>query len=357
MIHAADLHLDSPFEGLGGAGAAMRRAEQREMLRRIFALVEETQAQLLLLAGDVFDSRDFVYAETAEQLRSALSCCPAKVFVAPGNHDPYRPSSPWATGGFEGVHIFKSGSVSRVELPEEGVCVYGAAFTDSAAPPLLRGFHAGEREDMWNIGVFHGDTRTPDSRYGPVSEADIAQSGLDYLALGHVHSRSPLSRSGGTWWAYPGCSEGRGFDETGEKGVYLVELSEEGCSARFIPTCVRRYGIAEADVSADIAAQLPQGTENDIYRLILRGECERSPDMRALHARLASRFFSLEIRDAPRPLRDIWESAEQDSLRGLFLRRMRAKYESADENERQKIIQAVRWGLAALENGEAVEQL
>lgn len=359
IIHAADLHLDSAFEALGAAKAAQRRAEQRQMLLKIFSLVEEKGAQLLLLAGDTFDYSNHAYAETLELLRSCLKNCPARVFVSPGNHDSWRASSPWATGNFsENVHIFSSGCISRVELPELGLRIYGSAFTDSIAPPPLRGFRAEKAQGIFNIGLFHGDTRSPDSRYGAITQSDIAESGLDYLALGHVHNRSELCRSGGTWWAYPGCTEGRGFDECGEKGVYYVELSEEGCTAEFIPTCQRQYRVLDIDIGGDILSQLPPDTERDICRLILRGECLRSPDLRALEEQLSPRFFALQIKDATRLTRDIWEGSAADSLRGLFLRKMRKKYDrAADEAQRQQIIRATRWGLAALEDGEAVEQL
>lgn len=359
IIHAADLHLDSAFEALGAAKAALRRAEQREMLLKIFSLVEETGADLLLLAGDVFDYSDHAYAETTDTLRRCLAACPAQVFVSPGNHDSYRAASPWATGDFGGrVHIFKSGAIECVELPQLGARVYGRAFTDSVSPPPLRGFRAERLDDVINIGLFHGDTRSPDSRYGAISRADIEESGLDYLALGHVHERSELCRNGETWWAYSGCTEGRGFDECGEKGVYFIQLSREDCKAQFIPACTRKYRILDVDVCADLPSRLPEGTERDIYRIILQGECDRAPDLAALQSQWEGRFFALQLRDRTTLRRDVWEGAAQDSLRGLFLRRMREKYDAApDEASRAHIINATRWGLAALDGGEAVEQL
>lgn len=358
IIHAADLHLDSAFEALGAAGAAQRRSEQRQLLQRIFELTQEKQADILLLAGDVFDSSEFVYSETAHYLKSLIASCSAHVFVAPGNHDFYSARSLWAQGGFgDRLHVFKSTKVQCVELPELGARVYGAAFTDFCAPALLRDFHAPRIGETVNIGIFHGDTRSPDSRYSPISTEDIADSGLDYLALGHVHERSALSRSGETRWAYPGCAEGRGFDECGEKGVYYVELSCGECEAEFIPVCRRQYHILELDAAGDIAAQLPTDTQDDIYRLILRGECAAAPDIKAISAELSGRFFALDIRDATRPARDLWEGADGDGLRGLFLRKMKAKYDAADEAARHQIINATRWGLAALDGGEAVESI
>lgn len=359
IIHAADLHLDSAFDALGPEKAALRRSEQRDMLRRIFELTEQRQADLLLLAGDVFDYSDRAYDGTRRLLRDCLEKCTARVFVAPGNHDSWRAASPWVREDRGGnVHIFKSGSIGCVELPELGLRVYGSAFTDSVAPPPLRGFHAERSEGILNIGLFHGDTRSPDSRYGAITEADIAESGLDYLALGHVHNRTPVQRSGGCYWAYPGCTEGRGFDECGPKGLYFIELDEKECRAEFIPTCSREYHVLDIDVGADILSQLPENTERDIYRLVLRGECQSAPDLGALEQQLAPRFFALQLKDATRPARDIWEGAAADSLRGLFLRLMRDKIASAQtQEEKEQLIAATRWGLAALDGGEAVESL
>ena len=56
ILHAADLHLDSPFEALSANKAALRRAEQRELLSRLAELAVKEKVQLVLLAGDLMDS-------------------------------------------------------------------------------------------------------------------------------------------------------------------------------------------------------------------------------------------------------------------------------------------------------------
>ena len=359
LIHAADLHLDSAFEALGPAKAALRRAEQRQMLLKVFSLVDECGADLLLLAGDVFDYSGHAYAETVETLRSCIENCPVPILVSPGNHDSYRAASPWAGGDFGGkIHIFKSGDTRCVELPELQTRVYGCAFTDSIAPAPLRSFHAEKTEGIWNIGLFHGDTRSPDSRYGAITQADIESSGLDYLALGHVHRRSELAKTGETWWAYPGCTEGRGFDECGEKGALYIEVSDAGVTGEFIPLARRRYEIIELDISEGIPAAPPEGRGEDIVRIILTGESDTAPQLAELQRAWEDSFFALQLRDRSRLRRDLWEGSAQDSLRGLFLRKMREKYDSAQtEAEKQKITQALRWGLAALEGREAVSEI
>ncbi len=95
ILHAADLHLDSPFEGLSAGKAAIRRKEQRELLARLADLAVTEQVDLVLLAGDLLDSAN-TYYETGEELIRALKGIPAPVFIAPGNHDWYSAKSPYA---------------------------------------------------------------------------------------------------------------------------------------------------------------------------------------------------------------------------------------------------------------------
>ena len=94
ILHAADLHLDSPFEGLPAEKTAIRRREQRELLRTLPRLRSESGAQLVLLAGDVFD-RGVAFAETEEALASAIAECAVPVVISPGNHDYYALGGRW----------------------------------------------------------------------------------------------------------------------------------------------------------------------------------------------------------------------------------------------------------------------
>ena len=128
-------------------------------------------------------------------------------------------------------------------------------------------------------------------------------------------------------------------------------------SLTFVPFARRRYEILEADVTGRtpreaVEAALPGGTENDLYRVLLTGETgESGADAKALEAALAERFYALEVRDRTRVAEDVWARAGEDSLRGLFLRELRAKWDAAgDEAERQAVTRAVRFGLAALDH-------
>ncbi len=358
ILHAADLHLDSPFEGLGTAKAAQRREEQRRLLYRIAQLAEAERVDLVLLAGDLLDS-DSTYAETAEALAEALGSISAPVFISPGNHDFYSPRSPYARVKFPpNVHIFKSSALECVELPNPGVRVWGAAFCDKYSPAMLSGFSAVKSAGMKDVMCIHGEVAAA-SNYNPMTELNIAASGMDYIAMGHIHKESGLKKSGATYYAWPGCPEGRGFDETGEKYVYIVSLGSS-CSVK--PVCVaqRRYEILNAELSggnviSDVLAALPENTENDVYRIILRGEAEEPPQPGAVTAALENKFFSLQVRDETVLKRDVWQGAGEDNLRGRFLSRLKAALDAAKTDaEREKISQAARWGLAALDNREEV---
>ena len=356
IIHGADFHLDSPFAGLSPERAAQRRGEQRELLDRLAGLAREKQADLVLLAGDLLDS-ERVFRETAQALRAALAAIPCPVFIAPGNHDFYSPRSVWTSLDWpENVHIFRHEQLRAVALPDLGCVVHGAAFVGPDRTSQVLSNVVLPPDGLVHLLCLHGDVSGPDSRYGPVTREQIGLCGADYLALGHVHQASGLQRQGKTWWAYPGCPEGRGFDELGEKGVLVGTVDKDGADLRFVPLCLRRYHILRADVTdttpaGALAACLPETAGLDVCRVIFTGEAEgQGVDLPALESAFRDRVYALELRDQTRPAQSIWARAGEDSLRGLFLGELRRRYEDAStEEERRQITQAVRFGLAALE--------
>lgn len=357
ILHAADFHLDSPFKSLPADAAILRRGEQRAIIERVADIAEENNVDLILLAGDLFDSGR-AYYETSEFLWRVFSRMKARIFIAPGNHDPYNGCSPYAVIKLpDNVHVFKALFPEKVEIPELGVNVWGAAFIDNEAPPLMRGFVC--PEDGINIGVFHGDVTNAESRYSAIGEQDIANSKLDYLALGHVHTYSGIKYAGTTCYAYSGTPEGRGFDETGEKGIIIGSIDKKNCKLEFMPLGGRKYEIRHVKVDNidDFEAELSEDTRRDIYRIIIEGETDTPPDIKRVKERLEPKFYHVEVRDATNLKRDIWSDSGGNSLRGIFLQRMRKRYEQADTDEkRERIVLAVRYALAAMENREEVQR-
>lgn len=356
FVHAADFHLDSAFGALPARQAAARRREGRELVHRLKNYVNQNGVDLVLLAGDLFDSGS-AYRDTKEQLVQALGQMEARVFIAPGNHDWYGPA--WQMADWpENVHIFRENHLAAVEIPEWNLCVHGAAFT---APEQARGFLAGfaaPEDGRHHIAVLHGELEPAEARYAPLRREEIAASGLRYLALGHIHKRMEPRTFGKTVCAWPGCLEGRGFDELGEKGFYEGTLADDGSvSLKFVPFSRRRYEILEVDVTGQepgraVEAALPADTTDHLYRILLTGETgESGVDAAQLQTMLADRFYALEIRDHTRMAEDIWQRAEEDSLRGMFLRELRGKWNAArTEEERKTVTQAARFGLAALDH-------
>lgn len=364
VLHAADLHMDSPFEALGEEKAALCRREQRELLQRLTELALAREADVLLLAGDLLDT-GFAYRETTEVLRETLSALRIPVFIAPGNHDYYSARSPWARMEMpENVHVFRSASMECVPLPELDAEVFGAAFTDESCAPLLRQFTPPENaENRLRLMCIHGEVGSGEGKYNPITDAELAACGMHYVALGHVHACSGLRQAGETFYAWSGCPEGRGFDETGEKGVLLVDVHREACAAEFIPLAARRYHRLDVDLTdaedvfASVLSALPEEAARDVFRITLKGAVRCAPRMEELRQRLAGHVFALRLRDETRPARELWDGLEEDSLRGLFLRRLREKYDAAQTDAaRAECLKALRFGLAAMDNAEEPQQ-
>lgn len=356
ILHAADFHLDSPFRALSAQQARERRRETRESVLRLANFANAEHVELVLLSGDLFDSGE-IYRETAEMLARALGGIEGRVFIAPGNHDCWDRRGPYGQVAWpENVHIFKSKEIETVELPEKNCVVYGAAFTEpECTDDLLRGFRA-PQDGRLHLMVLHADVDGA-RRYNAISRGEIAESGLDYLALGHVHGFSGIQKLWNTTWAYPGCPEGRGFDECGEHGVILGSVDKGNCDLRFVSFARRRYEVLNIDVTGrDISEALEEtlgsgGTAADIYRIVLTGETDEcGVDLKAIRQALEERFYRLELRDETVVARDVWARADEDSLRGLFLKNLlRRKDAAQNEEERARIDRAARIGLAALD--------
>lgn len=358
FIHAADFHLDSAFAALTPQQAASRRRESRELPMRLARYVNQNGVELVLLAGDLFDSAA-AYRDTAEQFAAALAQMNAQVYIAPGNHDWYGSGSPYRTVKWsKNVHIFTQPAMETMLWQEKNLAIHGAAFT---APEQTTGFLTGfsvPQDEMRHIGLLHGEVAPAEARYDPIRREEIAASGLHYLALGHIHKRTEPLRYGQTICASSGCPEGRGFDELGEKGFYAGELDENGqVSLTFVPFARRKYEILEVNITgqtprAAVEAALPPETTQDLYRIVLTGETgEGGAQANTLRDALADRFYALEIRDRTRLAEDLWARAAEDSLRGLFLRDLKAQLDrAATDAERRTITMAARFGLAALDH-------
>ena len=324
ILHTADWHMDAAFASFSDSRRSVLRREQRKLPGRIAEICRQERCDLVLLAGDVFDGKPSL--EAVEAVRQGLRECGVPVFVSPGNHDFCGIGSPWLEENWpENVTVFK-GNLESAVIPELDCRVYGAGYQSMDCAGLLENFHA-EGPEKYRIAVLHGDPVTARSPYCPITTAQIRASGLHYLALGHIHKGGSF-QAGKTLCAWPGCPMGRGWDETGEKGICITTL-EETAETRFYPLNSIRFYDLEADVSGGaefiLDKMLPASDPENYYRVTLTGVAQTDVD--ALCRRYAG-VNNLFLRDRTVPGEDLWEGAGADTFRGVYFRMLQDQAET-----------------------------
>lgn len=331
ILHSADWHLDSLFAGFPNDQRKLLKEEQRKIPGKIADLCRREDCDLVLLAGDIFDGA--ASQETLDILKDALASCGVPVLISPGNHDFCAPGSPWLEEQWpQNVFVF-TGGLESVSIMGLNCRIYGGAFQSMDCEAMLKNFEA-EGDEKYCIAVLHGDPTQKDSPYNPITTAQVRNSSLDYLALGHIHKAGAF-RAGNTLCAWPGCPMGRGWDETGDKGVCIVTLEEEA-QIRAVSLDTLRFYDLEVDIGEDAAgaldAVLPGVGSDDFYRITLTGWGEVDPA--ALRARFPT-FLNLELRDQTEPPMDIWADADEDSLEGVYFGMLRKAISEDPDNARR----------------------
>ena len=351
ILHSADWHLDSPFTGVSEEQRQQLRREQLAIPGKIADLCLREGCQLVLLAGDLFDGEPG--REAIDTVKAALARCAVPVFISPGNHDACRPGSPWLEERWpENVTVFTGGLESRV-VEGLNLRIWGAGFTDMDCPSLLEDFRA-DCAEPYTVALLHGDPAQANSPYNPITAAQVRGSGLDYLALGHIHKAGSF-RAGCTLCGWPGCPMGRGWDETGEKGVYLVELEPDSAEIRHLSLNTPRFTEATADISdgaaAALEALLPPVESRDFFRITLKGEGRVSiEELKQAFPHIPN----LELRDQTEEPLDIWGDESQDTLEGTFFRLLREKMDAADPQAAARIQMAAEISRRLMEGREVL---
>lgn len=332
LLHSADWHLDSSFTQFSQEQRQYLRRELEKIPQKVVALARQEGCQAMLLAGDLFDGTPS--ADTVALLKRVLESAAMPVFISPGNHDFCGPGSPWAEEKWpDNVCVF-TGGLSYVDVSELDLRVYGAGYQSMDCPGLLEGFHisSGPR---YQVALLHGDPVTKGSPYCPITAAQVKNSGLSYLALGHIHKAGTF-HSGDTLAAWPGCPMGRGWDETGDKGVCLVTL-EDTAQVRAISLDGPRFFDFSVDtVGAPLQALeavLPPAETQDFYRVTLTGD--GPVELEKLRSAFPQ-IPNLTLADETQAPLDIWENVGEDSLEGTYFRLLQQL--SQDEPEQADTI-------------------
>jgi DNA repair exonuclease SbcCD nuclease subunit len=266
FIHAADLHLDSPFSGLHDKNAEVARIAQTATFSAFDELVKAAlreKVDFCLVAGDIYDSRE---KSLLAQLRfrnglEKLSEKGISSFVVHGNHDPldgWSASLAWP----ERVKIFGGEKVEEVQFFKDGkeaARIYGISYPVSEVRENLVPRFPHPEGAPFSVGLLHANlgTDTGHEPYAPCTLGDLAAKEYDYWALGHVHTRALHSLGGRAVAVYPGNLQGRHPGERGPRGAILVNVDSSGkIETDFIPVDTLRWETLEIDISplADLDA-------------------------------------------------------------------------------------------------------
>jgi exonuclease SbcD len=265
FIHAADLHLDTPFTGIGRVDQRVADTLRDASLKAFDNLIDlalSKNAAFVVLAGDIYDGPE---RGVRAQLRfrrglEHLSDAGIWTFVVHGNHDPV--ATGWSAIRSDWpplVKIFGPGKVEEFTVEKDGepiATVRGISFATGAETSNLALRFPERSGPELHIGVLHcnlgGDTEH--DPYAPCCVDDLAKPGYDYWALGHIHRRTVV-RDGDPWIVYPGNLQGRHpkASEQGAKGAYAIEV--DGSTVHppeFVPLDVVRFLQIELDIT-DVA--------------------------------------------------------------------------------------------------------
>ena len=334
FVHIADLHLDTPLVSLKNNRDLIkkRRAEQKQVFKDVIKLIKNEDVDALFICGDMFEQK-FVEKNTVEYVINSLQLIPdIKVFITPGNHDPYIKTSPYKTFEWpDNVTIFSS-KIEKVSFDD--VDIYGFGFEDFEMYSNELSSFKVENPNKVNVLVTHA-TLGGDKKYNYVAQSDLQQ--FDYVALGHIH-KPKLDNN----IVYPGSLTGCGFDECGEHGLVIGNIEKGNVKYEFRNIEYRHFEILDLDVSnvrvaSDVTESL--NLKDNIYRVILKGD--RYVELKLICDAINSMDKDVcEIVDETHLPYDFEEIAKQKTLKGIFTRKMLEKIEE-EPSRKGEIMKAI----------------
>ena len=373
FIHMADIHFDSPFRVLTDKRdfGTKRRLEQREAFRKAIEYISKEKIPYLFIAGDLYD-QNYIKENTIEFINNLFKTIPnTKIFISPGNHDPFLKNSFYNTFKWnDNVTIFNE-EIKRIELEE--IDIYGYGFNDFyCSNSRVEEIEIKNKEKI-NILLVHGaldSSKTIDIQYNPISTNVLKEIGFDYIALGHVHKRTEENKYN---FIYPGSMISFGFDELGEHGMLDVEIEKNNkknksnnlennylnnknkIKTNFIKLDNRIFEEKNIDISEiNSEEQLIEKidsielNENNFYKIILVGTKNIEIKIDEICKLIKQREIILKVKDKTETKNDFDKLSEQNSLKGIFVKKMLERLNDKNENT-EEIKKAIEIGLKSFE--------
>lgn len=312
FLHAADLHLGSPFKGLSSRDEALARRFSEASRKAFSELIERAIAEnvaFVLIAGDVYDGewKDMSIGHFFNREVAKLARVGIPVFLIKGNHD--AASEVTKTLPLpESVHVFPENRAETRYIESLRVAIHGRSFASRSVTENLSRSYPPVEPGFLNIGMLHTSLagNPAHETYAPCSIDDLARHGYDYWALGHIHQFEIVGTE--PHIVYPGNLQGRSVRECGPKGAVFVDVDETGITgvrrvivdqARFAEITVDITDLAsESDVTnqlRDSFVQLSDLAENRLIavRVRLKGSAPVHPSLIARRAQLTEDVQSL----------------------------------------------------------------
>jgi DNA repair exonuclease SbcCD nuclease subunit len=363
LLHTSDIQLDAPFGFLGTRGRDHRRL-LREAFGRIIALAESDGFDVILIAGDLFDSNT-PHQTTVEFVATQIAHLGIPVCILPGNHDCYDDRSIYRKASFPDNALVLTEQPAALELPDLDLTVYGNPVRSSQSRiSALQGLQPTGRT-RWHVALAHGNLLRPDiidpSR--PIDPEDIATSGMDYVAMGDWHAFADYSQ-GDVKAFYSGAPEPTALGQRGAGYVACVELDEN--HVRVSP---KRVGTVTTDEmtlnvegrnGAEVVEAIMQHADPQLMlRVTLTGLKRLGTviDVSTLESELSSAFYHIDCVDESHPHLETIADDDypEEMVIGKFVRLMQDRIEqAADADVRRRAEQAIQVGVALLEGKEVI---
>lgn len=362
FLHTADLHLDSPLQGLAmrdERAATELLGASRKAFENLIRLAIDEAVDFVVIAGDIYD-RDWKGYETGIFFRKGmvrLQEAGIPVFLISGNHDAAsvitrKLSLP------ENVHCFSSRKAETVEPDAWPVAIHGMSFPNRAVAENLVPDYPPPIPGKFNLGILHTSLagREGHDTYAPCSVNDLTGKGYDYWALGHIHQPEIIHES--PWIVYAGNIQGRHARECGARGCRIVTVNDSGevAACDWHSLDVARWAQMETDVSGlesfdDVIRAIRVAMEKSAeeaddrllaLRVVLTGStplhgilCSRPDRLEAEVQSMADEFgdgvvWLEKVKLATRPTVSLDELAERDGLTQVVVTVARQQTASGD---------------------------